>query len=75
MTEFVCVMWAVFYDVCIRFRCGNVAAILELDENLNKQFRVFDAAPQVCKQCISTLMPFASVDIIHQVSCNGVFFF
>lgn len=30
------------------FRCGNVAAILELDENLNKQFRVFEAAPQVC---------------------------
>ncbi|CAK7350132.1 unnamed protein product [Dovyalis caffra] len=27
------------------YRCGNVAAILELDENLNKQFRVFDAAP------------------------------
>ncbi|KAJ0750873.1 putative protein-serine/threonine phosphatase [Helianthus annuus] len=30
------------------YRCGNVAAILELDENLNKQFRVFKAAPQVC---------------------------
>ncbi|KAM7495605.1 hypothetical protein LguiB_030214 [Lonicera macranthoides] len=30
------------------YRCGNVAAILELDENLNKQFRVFEAAPQVC---------------------------
>ncbi|KAF2303819.1 hypothetical protein GH714_023603 [Hevea brasiliensis] len=29
------------------YRCGNVAAILELDENLNKRFRVFDAAPQV----------------------------
>jgi len=29
-------------------RCGNVAAILELDENLNKQFRVFEAAPHVC---------------------------
>ncbi|KAG5546611.1 hypothetical protein RHGRI_018706 [Rhododendron griersonianum] len=28
------------------YRCGNVAAILELDENLNKQFRVFEAAPQ-----------------------------
>ncbi|VVB16077.1 unnamed protein product [Arabis nemorensis] len=28
------------------YRCGNVAAILELDENLNKEFRVFDAAPQ-----------------------------
>ena len=33
-------------------RCGNVAAILELDENLNKQFRVFDAAPQVCTSII-----------------------
>uniref|UniRef100_A0A251SU32 Serine/threonine-protein phosphatase n=1 Tax=Helianthus annuus TaxID=4232 RepID=A0A251SU32_HELAN len=30
------------------YRCGNVAAILELDENLNKQFRVFEAAPYVC---------------------------
>jgi hypothetical protein len=29
-------------------RCGNVAAILELDENLNKKFCVFDAAPHVC---------------------------
>ncbi|XP_031106475.1 serine/threonine-protein phosphatase PP-X isozyme 2 [Ipomoea triloba] len=28
------------------YRCGNIAAILELDENLNKQFRVFEAAPQ-----------------------------
>ena len=28
------------------YRCGNVAAILELDGNLNKQFRVFEAAPQ-----------------------------
>lgn len=32
----------------IHCRCGNVAAILELDENLTKQFRVFEAAPQVC---------------------------
>ncbi|CAI5446412.1 unnamed protein product [Caenorhabditis angaria] len=28
------------------YRCGNVAAILELDENLNKEFTIFDAAPQ-----------------------------
>ncbi|KFK29185.1 unnamed protein product [Arabis nemorensis] len=28
------------------YRCGNVASILELDENLNKEFRVFDAAQQ-----------------------------
>jgi len=28
------------------YRCGNVAAILELDENLGKNFKIFDAAPQ-----------------------------
>lgn len=28
------------------YRCGNVAAILELDEHLTKTFKVFDAAPQ-----------------------------
>jgi len=27
------------------YRCGNVAAILELDENLKKSFKIFDAAP------------------------------
>lgn len=29
------------------YRCGNVAAILELDETLNKDFTIFEAAPQV----------------------------
>lgn len=29
------------------YRCGNVAAILELDEALNKEFTIFEAAPQV----------------------------
>lgn len=29
------------------FRCGNVAAILELDEHLQKSFTIFEAAPQV----------------------------
>ena len=28
------------------YRCGNVAAILELDENLDHFYRVFEAAPQ-----------------------------
>jgi serine/threonine-protein phosphatase 4 catalytic subunit len=28
------------------YRCGNVAAILELDENLERTFKIFDAAPQ-----------------------------
>lgn len=27
-------------------RCGNVASILELDENLGKQYKIFEAAPQ-----------------------------
>ena len=28
------------------YRCGNVAAILELDEHLKKSFKIFEAAPQ-----------------------------
>ena len=28
-------------------RCGNVAAILELDENLQNDFLIFEAAPNV----------------------------
>jgi serine/threonine-protein phosphatase 4 catalytic subunit len=27
------------------YRCGNVAAILELDENLETNFKKFEAAP------------------------------
>ncbi len=29
------------------YRCGNVAAILELDENLQKMYKIFEAAPLV----------------------------
>eukprot|EP00005_Dracoamoeba_jomungandri_P000647 CAMPEP_0174256478 /NCGR_PEP_ID=MMETSP0439-20130205/5705_1 /TAXON_ID=0 /ORGANISM="Stereomyxa ramosa, Strain Chinc5" /LENGTH=154 /DNA_ID=CAMNT_0015339097 /DNA_START=506 /DNA_END=970 /DNA_ORIENTATION=- len=28
------------------YRCGNVAAILELDEHLNQNFKIFEACPQ-----------------------------
>merc|ERR550537_1410239 len=28
------------------YRCGNVASILELDEHINKNFKIFEAAPQ-----------------------------
>lgn len=28
------------------YRCGNVASILELDENLKKNFKIFDCAPE-----------------------------
>lgn len=28
------------------YRCGNVAAILELNEHLQREFTIFEAAPQ-----------------------------
>lgn len=28
------------------YRCGNVAAIMELDENLKASFKIFNAAPR-----------------------------
>ncbi len=27
------------------YRCGNVAAIMELDDSLNRSFKIFNAAP------------------------------
>ncbi|KAI5674123.1 hypothetical protein M9H77_14487 [Catharanthus roseus] len=35
--------------VCSKLLCGKVAAILELNGNLEKKFRVFEAAPQAYK--------------------------
>lgn len=32
--------------MCVVCRCGNVAAILELNENLQRNFILFEAAPQ-----------------------------
>ena len=41
------VLYCPKYDHDINFtRCGNVAAILELDENLSKNYKIFEAAPQ-----------------------------
>ena len=31
------------------YRCNNVAAILELDEQMNKTYKIFEAAPQVSR--------------------------
>ena len=36
------------------YRCGNIAAILELDSNLEKNFKIFDAAPQVYNLILGT---------------------
>lgn len=40
------------------YRCGNVAAILELDDYLNKQYKLFEAAPQVSLLHVFFIMPF-----------------
>ena len=37
-------MIGLFHEIF--FRCGNVAAIFELDEHLQKEFIIFEAAPQ-----------------------------
>jgi hypothetical protein len=29
------------------YRCGNVASILEIDENLRQEYKVFENAPHV----------------------------
>lgn len=49
-----------------------MAAILELDENLNKQFRVFDAAPQVCTH---TLLAINGVLVELKWLCALYFYF
>ena len=41
---FVCL--CVLLTAC-SYRCGNVAAIFELDENLQKNYTIFEAAPHV----------------------------
>eukprot|EP00831_Metopus_contortus_P060550 TRINITY_DN5244_c0_g1_i2.p2 TRINITY_DN5244_c0_g1~~TRINITY_DN5244_c0_g1_i2.p2 ORF type:complete len:109 (+),score=22.25 TRINITY_DN5244_c0_g1_i2:177-503(+) len=28
------------------YRCGNIASVLELDENLSRSFKIFEATPQ-----------------------------
>ena len=39
------------------YRCGNVASIMELDENLQKYFKIFEAAPVDTKTVTGTSVP------------------
>jgi len=41
------------------YRCGNVAAILELDEHLVKNFKIFEAAPQDARGSLPSKTPVA----------------
>jgi serine/threonine-protein phosphatase 4 catalytic subunit len=40
------ISWTNFPFFDSSYRCGNVAAILELNENLQRDFTIFEAAPQ-----------------------------
>lgn len=39
------------------YRCGNVASIMELDENLQKYFKIFEAAPTDIKHNVGSEVP------------------
>lgn len=39
------------------YRCGNVASIMELDENLQKYFKIFEAAPTDGKNHVGSEVP------------------
>lgn len=65
------------------YRCGNVAAILELDENLNKDFTIFEAAPQAIQKMsfLSNLFSFRKIEVHplkshnQTTSCNNFILF
>jgi hypothetical protein len=60
---------------CFLFlRCGNVASILELDDNLGQEYKVFQHAPSVCSAIpISTSLyvPSDSFDNIPLTLCDS----
>lgn len=54
------------------YRCGNIAAILKLDDYLEKEYKLFEAASQVSAQvgsaCAPDLIPFffySRISVVH----------
>lgn len=50
------------------YRCGNVASILELDENLRQEYKVFNHAPSVrrCRPVYFQLTPYRTHGLFQQ---------
>lgn len=53
------------------YRCGNVAAILELDDNLSREFTIFEAAPQVRVFANTNCFPFL-IEIGFRLLFSGI---
>ena len=55
-------------------RCGNVAAILELDENLKRDFTIFEAAPNVSillSLSLSCMQMYMYLRLIHTTNVKS----
>ena len=57
-------------------RCGNVAAILELDENLKRDFTIFEAAPNVSiLLSLSCMQMYMYLRLIHTTNVKSTVHF
>ena len=55
------------------YRCGNVAAILELDENLETNFQKFAAAPQEVRAEPGNQNKKQVIDVVKSLSVGNLF--
>ena len=61
------------------YRCGNVASVLQLDDNLNQDYKVFEAAPQdsralPAKAAVSPLQKTDAIALITGCSQCSTFY-
>lgn len=61
------------------YRCGNVASVLQLDDNLNQDYKVFEAAPQdsralPAKAAVSHLQRFPAIALTTRYSQCSTFY-